>query len=420
MKKMKTFGLKGVAILIAISLCVQFTSCGESGGEPDPIPPTQTTPIAHLSFEMKEAGTFKQLLEAKLKTITANKEVFHRIDTLTLSGKMNILDFDANEIEAIASSFSPHVEMRLICIDLTNVQIVESSCNAANQLAYLGKDSNYRFIFSSYEYKLPKSLIEIGSGLFNNRWFGKLVIPSLVKIGNNAFERSQGGIGDIILPENLEEIGDCAFQYVEMSGKITIQGKPKIGKSAFQGIKCDLITISASEIGERAFASSRKVVFNSTPIERIGNYAFEKLNIDTLTLDCKYIGNGAFINASIKELNLLNTIEIGDAAFHNNKFTTIENLPESLKKIGGLAFGSSNCNIKSVVIPENLKEIGDAAFYLKPGSGTLGSSVVMKSSTPPVGKKPWIGYPTIYVPKGSKSAYEKYYDKSLYFQIIEE
>ncbi len=100
--------------------------------------------------------------------------------------------------------------------------------------------------------------------------------------------------------------------------------------------------------------------------------------------DVKYIGMKAFsFNKTLKSVTLPEGLrEIHISAFYNCPSISTLNLPESLEEIGNTAFGLCN-SLTDVVIPSNVKTIGNMAFY-----GSTGiKSVTIPAGVESIGSK---------------------------------
>ena len=150
-------------------------------------------------------------------------------------------------------------------------------------------------------------------------------LPSTIRrIGNNAFYESE--LTEIVLPDDIEEIGDYAFD---------------------------------------ASFSLTKVVFPKKVKQlKIGSYAFSSCNLEELDLPegLTEIGGWAFDNNEITSLTIPSTVKvIPDNCFvacYNLKTVTI---PEGVEYIGTFAFGGTA--LESFVIPSTVKEMGNYPFF---------------------------------------------------------
>ena len=184
---------------------------------------------------------------------------------------------------------------------------------------------------------------------------GSIKIPLQVKIiGANAF-RGKQSLTEVILHDDIEEIGDCAFEQCSKLSTIVFPERLKrIGWGAFWG------------------CSSLDVVKLPDVMDEIGNYAFDR----TGWLDSQggnvYAG-GFLIRA---ENTVASAVEqgtngiVGSAFSGCNDIKTIT-IPDSISYIGRGAFG--NCgNLRELIISrETLQRLGEpmierACFEIPP------------------------------------------------------
>lgn len=217
-----------------------------------------------------------------------------------------------------------------------------------------------------------------------------MIEAGCTSIGKNAFTNVQH-VTDVNLPSSLVSIGD----------------------NAFAGTLITEVTIppSLKSIGASAFASCKylKKVILDDNIEEIKEYAFEGSNISTNTLvmpkNLKKVGDMAFSSWKVTTgtLKLNENLEtIGNAVFNGIKGTI--SIPNSVKSIGNLAFDGS---FNKVVVGTGLKTLSSGAFGGSLSSGSMYVNLgvpldidgdVMASDN----QHKW----TLYVPKGSKNAYQ--------------
>jgi len=311
---------------------------------------------------------------------------------------------------------------------------------------------------------LPNSLLTIGNNAFSNCKglntirFGN----SLTTINNNAFEYCSS-LKSVVLPNFITTLGGSVFQYctaltdftfgnsmtttgswtflnctllknVVLSNSITT-----IGLSSFQSCR-NLTNItfgnSLTTIGSAAFASCSKLdnIMIPNTVTLLDFRAFmdcSSLKTITLSNSLITIGSEAFWNCiGITDIVLPNSVTtLGDEAFYY--CSSLKNLKFSstLATIGRSAF--SNCNgLVDVVLPNSVTAIGDYAFSgcsgmisisIPAGISTLGSSSISSSSLTAIyslsaspitpgstGVFNYVNKSTcvLYVPKGSKAAYQ--------------
>ena len=200
-----------------------------------------------------------------------------------------------------------------------------------------------------------------------------------VEIGNNvkriparAFAGS--GITEITIPDNVEIIGDWAFQNCASLATVTIgAGVNTIFNGAFAG--CTALTtvyfnaINCSTIGHTsspAFSdciSLKKVVIGNN-VTRIPDLAF--LNLSGLTEitipnSVTQIGRMAFESTGLTEITIPNSVKHIDVnAFRNCTALTTVIIANGVTGIGNGAFESSG--ITEIIIPNSIETIGEGAF----------------------------------------------------------
>ena len=292
----------------------------------------------------------------------------------------------------------------------------EFARNLGPQTGSCGKDLQY-----SFDDRTGVLTIS-GSGRMNdytatNQPWHNFAIKNIIiengckSVGSNAFHKLKYMVGDIDLPNSIEEIGDYAFcgsLIKELSVPMHIV---KIGNYAFSDCSylksvnfagCDAL----EEIGESAFYSC--------PI---------KTNYLTIPKNVKKIGAYAFMTTEVNSsLTLNEKLEtIGNSAFHKLKITKLE-IPNSVKYIGAVAFAGSFSEIR---IGTGLRTLGECPF-LTSRNGKMYVNLGQPLAIPP---STYIimndygnaaGSWTLYVPKGSKSAYQNAEGWKLFKSIIED
>ncbi|MBP5177154.1 MAG: leucine-rich repeat domain-containing protein, partial [Clostridia bacterium] len=213
---------------------------------------------------------------------------------------------------------------------------------------------------------------------------------------------------DLIIPSDVEKVGDYAFSGYRALKSVTIEkGVKSVGRSAFyacSNLKTADLGKEISDIGTEAFGACeglRKVVIGDG-LEYIREYTFSSLLFDEIIIgkDVKVIAENAFsAGANVKNLyfdgdlkDWLNiTIENNNGNFLINtenfyvngslvenvvipaEITTVSNnlgycknlktvvIEDGAQKLGDYAFWKCE-NLESVVIPETVTEIGAYAF----------------------------------------------------------
>ena len=156
------------------------------------------------------------------------------------------------------------------------------------------------------------------------------------------------GSGSIVIPSNVEVIGEGAFSNVEGLKEVVIPGTVKgIRKNAF------------------ANNSTLEKVVIEDGVERIGEYAFyscKNLKEVQIADSVIEIGSSAFMYCSnLEKINIPNNLKVipGGFLYVCEKIENIV-IPDSIVKIDGIAFGYTN--ISSINIPKGVETIGNSAF----------------------------------------------------------
>lgn len=264
-----------------------------------------------------------------------------------------------------------------------------------------------------------------------------LDLSGVEDIGEGAFRGSCNIVTDLTLSDNLTSIGRYAFYGLAKVTDLNIQG-------------------SLTEIGDYAFygCSGLKTLSLPEGLTRVGNYAFTAC---AALADCTFpstlteIGDSAFARIKVTNLVIPGTVKtLGRYAFNYGTSKTIV-MEEGVETLGDYCF-SGQRNKGVITVPASVTTVGKGcfdAFYIKGTDKTNNNiatvtyyngatAVHMKSSVPPTATGSLTplrnelvdngtsattlealnmpGYPekgvegvtklTLYVPKGSKAAYE--------------
>lgn len=258
-----------------------------------------------------------------------------------------------------ASSFSSCIELEAVNIPDSVEEIGHNAFYKCSNLKEIRiPDSVFSLEKSTFCYCNSLKTVELGNGLrriFAYVFFGcksleSLVLPETLKsIGYQAF--SESGIKNIILPANLNEIGEGCFLSCNALKSITLDSShlKEIPENCFKGCN-NLVSISLPdtvvEIKEGAFykCAFLQNVSLSAGLEKIGKQVF---------FEC----------GQLKSVTKTDSIEeIGDYCFE--KCISLKNFvfPPKLRLLGIYAFSSCSSLVK-IWIGANLKAIPDRAFY---------------------------------------------------------
>ena len=189
------------------------------------------------------------------------------------------------------------------------------------------------------------------------------IIPDYVKdIGVGAFGGTIG-LTEIVLPDSMENIGACAFDRCPDLASVKLNdGLKSIGvkgdnAQAFVGnpnLKSLYIPASVEFIGNGMFSNCTNLtdmtIDPANKIYKSDGGCVVRL-ADSALISCS--GSSDYVPAGIK------TIESFAFAYHRFRGGSLT-LPDGVEKICSNAFDSSN--IKSIIVPDSLKEIQAGAF----------------------------------------------------------
>ncbi len=288
--------------------------------------------------------------------------------------------------------------------------------------------------------EIPNSVTSIGEAAFNGCWnLTSIEIPnSVTSIGSEAFtgtawyDNQPNGLvyagmvayrykgtmpnnTNLILKDGALGIAVSAFSWCDGLTSIKIPNSvTSIGSLAFYG--CDGLTSikipnSVTSIGSSAFSGCTGLTSIEIPnsVTSIGSEAFsgcrgltsiEISNSVTSISWCAF-----YVCTGLTSIEIPNSVtSIGSEAFYGCTGLTSIEIPNSVTSIGEYAF--CRCTgLTSIEIPNSVTSIGYHAF-----NGCTGLTSVTVLSTTPVsinsGTFSNTANATLYVPKGSKAAYE--------------
>lgn len=257
--------------------------------------------------------------------------------------------------------------------------------------------SNIQTVYIPYKFT---SLNSIGKDAFNN--VSKNNGLSSFSYYNNE-KRTNNNIKieyqTIILPENLTEIGESAFNnckeaHLIYDGTSKIHCLTSIGNKAFLNnfalVDVDLQYSNLKEIPENCFEGCALLteILLPTTIKQIGKYAFKSCKLlqhidvesctyfgnsafedcEQLVIDIKkdakitYIGYAAFKKTMLYNLDLTNSTitDIKNKTFYGCNGLTNVVLPQGIRSINEEAF--CGCGIKNIQIPDGITNLGNNVF----------------------------------------------------------
>ena len=228
------------------------------------------------------------------------------------------------------------------------------------------------------------------------------IIPnSATSIMNNAFNGCSG-LTSIIIPNSVTSIGSNVF--TNCSGLTSI--KVESGNGVYDS-RNNCNAIIKTETSELIAGCKNTTIPNS--VTSIGERAFygrSGLTSITLPNSVTSIGSNAFWGCSgLTSITIPNSVtSIGNWAFGDCSSLTSITIPNSLTSIGTQMFYYCS-SLTSITIPNSVTSIGYDAFDHCPGL----ASVVVENPTPVAISQNVFSNranATLYVPAGSKAAYE--------------
>ena len=236
----------------------------------------------------------------------------------------------------------------------------------------------------------------------------------LTSIGNGAF-RGCSGLTSVTIPNSVTSIEQSAFEGCSGLTSVTIPNSvTSIGGGAFygcSGLTSVTIPNSVTSIRDQAFYGCRSLTSVTIPnsVTSIGRGAFygcSGLTSVTIPNSVTSIGHGAFYGCSgLTSVTIPNSVtSIGDYAFQKCSGLTSVTIPNSVTSIGNWAFYECS-GLTSVTIPNSVTSIGSYAFYYCSG---LTAVKVDKETPLSIVSNTFSNRAnaTLYVPKGSKAAYQ--------------
>ena len=317
-----------------------------------------------------------------------------------------IVEYEVDENITFADA-----EVKAICVKNwdTNGDGELSKAEAA-AVKDLGKVfSGNQSIKSFDELQYFKGLASICDNAFNYCLsLASIIFPnSVTSIGYHAFYECKS-LTSVTIPGSVEAITE-AFVLCTGLTSISIQnGVRSIGYEAFSGctgVTSLIIPKSVTHIESYSFIGFSGVVSiivdseNTVYDSRNNCNAIIEKSSNTLVLGCKY----TVIPNSVTS--------IGQAAFQECTNLTSITIPNSVTSIGASAFRGCE-SLRSVTIPRSVTSIGNNAFYSYVGSGWVENALFYVKVENPnpvdISNGTFFGLRDImlYVPKGSKAAYQ--------------
>lgn len=336
------------------------------------------------------------------------------IDSLIVKGMINKADIKAAMKYAVSGE--------LVCLNLENAEIEGDSiavCGFMVDADGINQKKIRRIILPESvtsigdwafaylpieEINIPNSLRHIGKYAFHTNLFlnCKLIFPEgLEEIPYLAFSECPELAESPVFPSSLKRIGQQAF-YITAIPELEFQeGLEKIGAMAFSGcayLKRVVMPQSLKKIEEGGFSHDEELEEVVLPdgLAEIPKYAFwicDNLRHITVGEGCRRIGEAAFSDAGLRSIELNEGLEEIDRwAFRSTELTEVS-LPSTLKWLGKDSFKSKAkwekvwcpCAVPPECWYDENENLSDSPF---------GLWTALENAT-------------LYVPVGTKEAYER-------------
>ncbi|MCQ2198065.1 MAG: leucine-rich repeat domain-containing protein [Bacteroidaceae bacterium] len=200
---------------------------------------------------------------------------------------------------------------------------------------------------------IPNSVTEI-RGFFRFKELTEVTIPNSVKIIKDAFE-SCSQLDSIYIPSSVDTIID-AFEGCSLN-RIIVDKNNKVYDSR-ENCNCIISTATNSIVR----GGNQSVIPSS--VTSIDESAFSGCSIESIDIpsSVKYIGSYAFYGCGqLLSVNIPDSTLAGDGVFSNCPNLTSFNIPKGWVAIPSDMFKFSG--LTSISIPDNIKQIGNGAFY---------------------------------------------------------
>ena len=194
-----------------------------------------------------------------------------------------------------------------------------------------------------------------------------------------------GGLSSVIIPPNVNRIGERAFASTHLTSVTISNGLKTIGRGAFSACgNLTSITIpsSVTSIEQSAFyASGLTSIEIPSSVTSIENYTFNEcfsLTSVKIPNTVTRIGLWAFKDCyNLTSIEIPSSVtDLGEGAFEKCKGLTSVTIPDGVETIGYQAFYGCD-NLTSVTIPKSVTSIGSSAFR----GYALSSIIIDKGNT---------------------------------------
>ncbi|MBQ8721708.1 MAG: leucine-rich repeat domain-containing protein [Paludibacteraceae bacterium] len=339
--------------------------------------PNSVTTIESFAFE-KCTSLESISLPNNLKTIYAG--AFYKcisLKTIEIPNSVEVLSSSINTlIETPNNALSPNVSIfnvnDLNLNKLMNLKGIFEGCKSLERVIFSNsikviEQRTFRDCSSLKAITIPENITKIEEYAFKNcSALKNITIPENIEvIGSNAFENCIS-LDSIMIHDNIciyaNAFINTAWYNSQPEGFVYLD-------NIFLGYKGDKSKVTHIEIKNGTKVLANESQNNGTRMtSTAGGYAIQiKTNIE---FDMLGVFEGY---TSLKSIIIPNSIKtIGNRAFYGCSSLESIILPDSLKEIHPQAF--ENCtSLKSIIIPNTIREIGERTFY---GCSSLESIII--------------------------------------------
>lgn len=241
--------------------------------------------------------------------------------------------------------------------------------NGDGTLRITGLKQNWQEILTTSSITVPgiidgKKVTSVASNAFNGKLPGVtsvLVSHNIEDIGTGAFANNSDLVS-VVLPKTLLVINSGAFENTGLANVTIPDSVLAIGDSAFKNSKMASVILGAGvkTIGTRAFESSALTGNLTIPssVTTISDYAFYNTGISSVTFNTrslKEIGKYSFAMTGLTKVVLPDGVtKIKECAFYGIPHLKFVTMPDSVTAIEKNAFGSCS-NLSTIWMSEGIK-----------------------------------------------------------------